>query len=426
MIESPSQQPVVIVGRGLVGLCLAQALKKADIPCTVYERDDALETDKGGGWAITIHWALQALQECLPANLFRQLADIQVDREQGIKDTGRFLFLDLATAQPKYEIPPSKRMRVNRRLLRLLLAEGIDIRYGKHLVSFNAAEGDHAATVTFGDGTSADSKLVIGCDGSNSKMRHLLFGEDSTKSRLYHLPVRALGVTIRMTEQQIVPLRQIDPLLFQGSHPETGTFLWYSTISTPSLNRSDGADEPYYEGQLIMSWLYRLPDDDVPADHEERRMLMRRMAAPFHDTLRTAVELVPKGTAVKEVRLADWPTQAWPNHEGKVGLCGDAAHAMTMFRGEAFNHGVTDAAKLARLLVWVRDEEMTMRDAIDEYEEELVSRTYEAVLLSRQACLDAHSLQDLGPDSPLVSKRARILAPATTVSGKEGASMPKG
>lgn len=420
MADSSFEHSVIIIGGGLVGLTLAQALKKADIPWTVYERDDAPETEKGGGWAITIHWALQALEYCLPEDMFRRLTDIQVDREQGIRDTGRFLFLNLANAQPRYEIPPTKRMRVNRKLLRQLLAEGIDVRYGKRLTNCGLSQESHAAVVSFEDGASETSNLIIGCDGSNSRVRHLLFGGDNAKSQLYQLPVLALGVTIRMTQQEVTPLREIDPLLFQGCHPGRGTFMWYSTISTPNLNGSDQNEEPYYEGQIIISWPHQAHSkDDVPPTNEERRRLMRRMAAPFHETLRTVVEAIPKETTVEVIRLADWPTMTWPNLDGKVVLCGDAAHAMTMFRGEAFNHGVTDAANLAKLLVRVRNGEMRLKEAVEDYETEVVKRTHEAVLLSRQACLDAHDWENLSPESPLVSKRARILAPAKDVSAKD-------
>jgi hypothetical protein len=41
---------------------------------------------------------------------------------------------------------------------------------------------------------------------------------------LYHLPVRMLGVTVKLTPQRIEPLRAIDPLIVQGGHPGTGTF----------------------------------------------------------------------------------------------------------------------------------------------------------------------------------------------------------
>ena len=49
------------------------------------------------------------------------------------------------------------------------------------------------------------------------------------------------------------------------------------------------------------------------------------------------------------------------------------------------------------------------------FEEEMRLRAHDAVLLSRQACLDAHDLNGIKPDSPLVSKRARVLRPGEEV-----------
>ncbi|KAJ9656821.1 hypothetical protein H2198_004709 [Neophaeococcomyces mojaviensis] len=420
--------PVVIIGGGIVGLTLAQALKQASIPFEIYERDTALETEKGGGWAITIHWALNALEQSLPPNLFKQLENIQVDPEQGVRDTGRFLFLNLATALPKYEIPPSKRMRVNRKLLRQLLAEGIDIKFGKSLVGFDALGDGDTATVHFEDGTTTTGALVVACDGANSRMRHLLFPEASATADLQPLPVKCMGVTIRMTEDQVIPLREIDPLLFQGVHPDSGKYMWYSTVSTPPINGSEHTTEPFYEGQIIMSWRRFSPEDDIPNTDEKRRQMMCRMASNFEQRLKTAVHSIPEGTKVTALNLADWPTRPWPNHNGRVTLAGDAAHAMTMYRGEAFNHGITDAANLAKQLIsgWSQSGNGTLQKAVETYEKEVLERTHDAVLLSRQACLDAHDYHNLHADSPLVSKRAKVLAPAKAVVGNDDAILPEG
>ena len=84
---------------------------------------------------------------------------------------------------------------------------------------------------------------------------------------------------------------------------------------------------------------------------------------------------------------------------------------MTSYRGEAFNHGVADAAVLSRNLIsaWhSTDPENTMQRAVNRYEEEMRDRTYDAVLLSTQACLEAHDLHSLRPDSPCVSKRTQV------------------
>lgn len=319
--------PIIIIGAGVVGLTLAQALKQHDIPFEIYERDPHIERAKG--WGITIHWALPALKACLPPVLFDRLSTIQVDPQQGIRDTGRFLFLDLSTAEPKYVIPPSPRLRINRLKFRSLLAEGLDVQWNKTFSSFRINEAG-LVEVTFQDGTTTTGSLVIGADGSSSRTRRFLLGEDAGK--LNQLPGRFIGVTTHLTPQQVKPLLEIDPLLFQGCHPDTGTFMWYSTLSTPEVNGSTGNDT-YYEGQVNISWLVKSPEDEVPATNAEKVAKMKQLAQPFEQRLRQTVLDIPDDSEVLEIKLQDWPTQEWPSHDGKVTLVGDAAHAMTMCKG---------------------------------------------------------------------------------------------
>lgn len=407
--------PVIVIGGGLVGLSLAHGLNRRGMPVIVYERDKEPDSKERGGWAITIHWALEALRKCLPDDIFQQLSDIQVDPEQAKNDTGKFMFLNMETLVPKYQIPPSERMRINRAMFRRILTQKLDIRWQKRLVRLDTPETG-LVTVQFDDGTSASSNLVIGCDGAKSKMRELLFADKPSLARLNPLPVRALGTTIRLDAEQIRPLLEIDPLLFQGCHPETGVFLWYSTVSTPSLNGSLNTFDPYYEGQIIVSWSAadNSSDNDIPQSNTARLQKLRSLTSNFASPLRTLIQSIPVDTTtIQVITLSDWPTIPWPNHNHRVTLAGDAAHAMTMYRGEAYNHGVTDANLLSAQIYHFSLGDATQEEVLEEYESEVLQRTHEAVLLSRQACLDAHNLAALKSDSPLVSKRARILVPST-------------
>ncbi|RMZ85023.1 hypothetical protein DV738_g148, partial [Chaetothyriales sp. CBS 135597] len=379
--------PVLIVGGGIVGLALAQALKQASIPFEIYEWDANLDATSRGGWAITIHWALDALRECLPPALFERVKDIQVDPEQGRNDTGKFLFLDMATAKPKFEVPPSTRLRVNRGLFRNLLTEGIDVHWNKIASGFEIkTDGGEREWVelSFQDGTTARGSLLIGADGANSRTRHGL------------LAVKAMGVTARMTPAQVATLRQIDPLLFQGCHPQTGVFMWYSIISSPEINGSSSSssdESAFYEGQVILSWRYKpgADDDEVPSTNAARVAKMKALVQPFEARIKAVVEALSDDTPVLELKLQDWPTREWDNRNGRVTLAGDAAHPMTMYRGEGFNHGITDAANLSRHLISV------------------VSSL--AGTQQPPACLDAHDFHNLNSSSPLLSKRARVPKP---------------
>ncbi|KAF2471431.1 FAD-binding domain-containing protein [Lindgomyces ingoldianus] len=409
--------PILIIGGGIVGLTLAQALHKARIPSIVFERD--VSSLSVGGWGITVHWALPAFESCLPPHIFNRLRDIQVDPEQGKNDTGRFVFLDLSNAEPRYIIPPSKRLRIHRKKLRTLLTEGVPVVWHKSLLSFTQTSGSILAH--FEDGTTVEGALLVGADGSSSRTRRLLYAgtADPDAWKLNQLPVRFMGVTMRLAPFQAQVLREIDPLLFQGSHPTSGVFLWYSILSTPEVNGSGGIalTPEYYEAQLCLSW--RSTENDVPVTNQDRVAKMKFMARNFEERLRNAVWNIPDDAEVLEINIQDWPTQRWDNKEGLVTLCGDAAHAMTMYRGEAFNHGITDAARLSERIIEAYvggyDAER-LHQAVDSYEVEMRERTRDAVLLSRQACLDAHDIDRLGPQSPLVSKRAKVLEPGQMAS----------
>jgi 2-polyprenyl-6-methoxyphenol hydroxylase-like FAD-dependent oxidoreductase len=260
-------------------------------------------------------------------------------------DTGRFVFLDIETAKPKYIIPPSFRRRINRLKLRKLLTKGIDVNWSKSISGFRPTE--NGVSVSFTDGTEVEGSMLVAADGSRSKTRRLLMGEEP--GRLNQLPVNFMGVTVQLKEDKAKLLRDIDPLLFQGSHPDTGYYMWYSTLSTPEVNGSSVTDNPHYEAQLNVSWLVKGSEDAVPVTNAERLAKMKAMARAgtgFEKTLRETIEDIPEGTEVLEIKLADWPSVQWPTFDGRVTLLGDAAHAMTMcecFRCLSIFKIITDA-----------------------------------------------------------------------------------
>jgi 2-polyprenyl-6-methoxyphenol hydroxylase-like FAD-dependent oxidoreductase len=71
----------------------------------------------------------------------------------------------------------------------------------------------------------------------------------------------------------------------------------------------------------------------LPTD-EGRLANVKRRAQGFVPFLQQAVDRIPAGTPVTEIKLADWECLPWDNHIGRVTLAGDAAHAMTMCKIE--------------------------------------------------------------------------------------------
>lgn len=326
-----------------------------------------------------------------------------MDPDVGASDGGNFLFLNLATAEAKFKIPPNTRRRVDREKMRNLLLRGVQdhVHWSKKLVGIQTS-GDQV-TAIFQDGASATGSLLVGVEGARSRTRAYLrpHGHENTA-----LPVRAVGVVMRLTEEQVAPLRALDPLLFQGAHPDTGTFLWFSILSVPASDGAADGSLPLYRVQLILSWPAKQPSDEIPASNAARLQQMREKADGFAPVFHRAVHLVTEETPVVELQLADWLCEDWDNRNGTVTLAGDAAHAMTMYRGEAANHGIMDAHQLSRALEAERDGRRTKKQALDAYETEMRERTRPAVLLSREACLGAHDFNSLNQDSAVLRRRA--------------------
>ena len=387
-------------------------LPEAGIPFNIYERDEHPNA-RDQGWAITLHWGLAFLRRLLNPEILAAIDDAQVDPDVGRHDTGNFLFLNLATLEPRFRIPPNERRRVGRLRLRQALLSDPRItdrlQWGKRLsdievVPDGSSHGDSFARALFRDGSSAEGAALVGVEGANSQTRHFLAPETSKN---LPIDVKFVGAAVDMTPAQIKPIRAIDPLLFQGCHPDTNNFLWVSMLESPALNGTEGTPEETYKVQIAVSWPVNTPADREGLDTDAQRAEhMKRRAAEFHPTLRDAVNLVSEKSCPREIPLEDWPCLAWDNRNGRVTLAGDAAHAMVMYRGEGCNHGIMDAFNLVQALQRVYDEGVDLKEAMDDYEREMRDRTSVAVLWSREACIGAHDFHSLNVNSAVLRRRA--------------------
>jgi 2-polyprenyl-6-methoxyphenol hydroxylase-like FAD-dependent oxidoreductase len=226
--------------------------------------------------------------------------------------------------------------------------------------------------------------------------------------------VRFLGCSVELPLDVVIRMRQLDSLFFQGHHPN-GSFLFFGIQETPAIN-----ERQQFRCQVNISWRYRkgfLGCDhptEVPETQEARLALIQEIAShwtsPFQDTVRS----IPADTPLQEIKLEDWLASdagAWENLHGRATLIGDAAHAMTMYRGEAVNHGITDVQDLVECYLHTLSEQEGTSDCqegCDTFEKRMAGRTKIAIRASRQACLDAHYSKEIDNLSPLVSKRAVI------------------
>lgn len=425
---SPSQsQPTIIVGAGITGLLLAQSLRSHSLPYTLHERDPSA-THRGKGWGLTIHWALDDLLSLLPAQLAERLPETFVDpAASAAGDDGNFLFFDLRSGEARWRVPPNRRIRVAREKLRGLLMEGLDVRWGEEFEGVEAKDAERGVRATFrtAEGTtSVEGGLVVGCDGTASRVRAALF--PAPKCENYQLPVRLLGVSTVYGPELSGKARRLDPFFYQAGDPETDAFHWFSFLDSPSNNQREGEMAKGQDCQILLSWPYRegflgeKKPIEVPAANDERVALMKRIGKGWTSPFGDLVGAIPLEAEAKSIKLEDWVPPSgndgqWEGVPGseKVVLVGDAAHAMTMFRGEAANHGIMDVKMLLEEVLPVlqgrgASGEHSLAQAIRRYREEMTKRTRPAVLNSRQACLDAHVYSRINDESPLIKRRIAV------------------
>ena len=431
MDPSPSS-PVIIIGAGLVGLVLAQALSARSIPYLIYEQDPHA-SHRGVGWGLTIHWALEIFKFLVPASIVERLPEAFVD-PKAVKsgEKGNFLFYDLRKGNALWKVPPSQRLRLRREAFRQLLLDHVDVQWAKQITDVDTA-GDDQIRARFCDGTSSPyGSLVVGCDGARSEVRKLLLPHSYQN---HQLPVRLLGVSVVFAAAVAKPLRDLDPYFMQGGDKETDVFLWFSFLDGPSNNTRTEKDS--FTCQILISWPVRpekgLPE--VPVTAGDRLALMKHLSRDWADPFHSIIEAIPDNAEPTTLRLEDWPPplhpreHGWDNVGGRVTLAGDSAHAMTMqvyspndqdygadtvhdrYRGKAFNHGLRDLQVLVHELepLYNKGNPFTTdqrKTAIDAYEADLCSRGRPAVLASRRACLDAHMQEGINEKSPLMARRA--------------------
>lgn len=121
---------VLIIGAGITGVVLAQGLRKAGIPNTIYEAEEKA-THRPREWTMALHWALPLLEEILPPHLLFRLREAYVDSRLDFNEypNNCTRIFDGTNGQLLLEMPlPDRNVRVTRRKLRSLCSEGLDIK----------------------------------------------------------------------------------------------------------------------------------------------------------------------------------------------------------------------------------------------------------------------------------------------------------
>ncbi|PNE41230.1 FAD-dependent oxidoreductase [Streptomyces noursei] len=372
----PTTFRIAIIGAGPGGLVCARVLQRYGVPVTVFERAlGPVGVAPGGPLELRAATGQAALRVAGLEREFRAAAR-PVGQELRLLDrTGAVLHRDLPEPGT-----PAERPEIGRRELCRLLVDSLapgTVRWGSYLRTLHPRGGGRHQAV-FDDGGSATFDLVVGADGTWSRVRPLL----SEATPHYS------GVTFVETGLDDVDAR----------HPAIARLVGRGTMMALSagkglIARRDGRGRVRVYAALRGSEDWAREAGVNTADAEAVRGALLTAFAGWHDRLLALLRDGGEGFANRPLFALPVP-HTWPHTPGLT-LLGDAAHLMTPLAGPGADLALQDGCELAQHLAeahtWQTDPDRAVR-------------VYEAALFPRSTAAAEGAARGLeaalAPDAP--------------------------
>ncbi|MFH8554264.1 FAD-dependent oxidoreductase [Streptomyces celluloflavus] len=345
--------PVTIIGAGLGGLTLARVLHVHGIPATVYEAEPS-PTARAQGGMLDIHdyngqLALEA------AGLLDEFRAIVLEGRQ----TMRVLDRDGAVLFDKADDGTGGRPEVQRGELRQILLDSLPagtVRWGHKAVGARTlGEGRHE--VTFANGTTAVTSLLVGADGAWSRVRPLL----STATPGY------AGTSF------------VETYLFDADtrHPAAAKAVGGGSMIAPAPGKEIFAHRESGDTLHTYVVLARPQDWFAAIDFTDAAAATARISQEFDGWAPELTALITDGDTAPVLRPHHTlpAGHRWDRVPG-VTLLGDAAH-LAAPNGEGANLAMQDGAELGKALAAHPDD---IETALTEYEQAMFPRSTAPVI----------------------------------------------
>lgn len=357
MMSQTENNHITIIGAGLGGLTLARVLQLNSIPVTIYEKEPSAESRTQGG-QLDIHErdGQIALQR---AGLFDQFQSI-------IHDGGAAAKVLDKDGNTIVDIPDDGnhgRPEVLRGDLRQILLQSLKpntIQWDKKLTDIQSLEhGQHR--LSFADGTTVTTQILVGADGTFSKVRPLV--SDATP--------------------QYVGTSLIETYLYDvdNQHPSAANIVGQGAMY--ALAPGKGIQAHREPGNVIHTYIaLRQTEEELDQiDFNNSNVALKQLAHQFdqwHNDLLALITESEKGPILRKIHALPVGHQ-WDRVPG-VTILGDAAHVMTP-AGEGANLAMFDGSELAQAII---EHPNDIESAFAQYEQALFPRSEKAAARADQ------------------------------------------
>ena len=325
---------IAIIGAGLGGLVLARTLQIKGISATVYELDEAANARKQGG-SLDMHeqsgqFALRA------AGLYEDFRRLTHPQGEAIRvlDKNGTMFINFSPQEGD-----GGRPEIDRTALRDLLIASLNpetIVWG-HKVTAVTSLGDGRHELTFLTGGKTTVDLLIGADGTWSKIRLLL-----SNAKPEYCGISYVELHLSNAEER---------------HPDLATLvgsgIFFALADNKALIGHGGKD-------IHLGASLRVPEDWTVQSGVEwgnaaagRNFLLQELS-DWSVELKNLVRNCDD-TIIPRLIYALPIGHSWVRIPG-VTLLGDAAHVMSPYAGEGANLAMLDATELALAIAEHRDD----------------------------------------------------------------------
>ncbi|KAI1169852.1 salicylate hydroxylase [Nemania sp. FL0916] len=337
-MATPSNLRIAIIGGGLAGSTLANALKQIPhIEVQVYEAGPTF-SERGAAVALSTN-GLQALEQIFPPggkdDLLKKAGAVPLNSTRSIVGSGSHagkIIYDAAGTESEVVVHRAS-------LLRELVAPlPRDILHpNKKLASINPVPGSHLIRVTFEDGTTDEFDGVIGADGIFSSVRSYVLQGDAKLYAATPAGFWDCRTLVSMKKAKDVLGDELFEVDRQCGWVGDGGFMMHDVLENGTMV------------QCVISAV-----EDSPT-HDRRISLSREiLTQTFRNWLDGPIAKGMIELAVENDDLhgySQWEHKETPRYwNNKVCLIGDAAHAMTPWQGSGTAMAFEDVMIIQELL----------------------------------------------------------------------------